>query len=343
MKHRALFFSFICLGIVFGLASQARPASADLVAKLPQVMEPFYMTIVNGRLYIVEGSASVQMYDLGAKGAAFVKAFGRQGQGPGEFNFIYLVRVLGDHLDVSGTNTLARFSLAGEFMDQVSVPVPFFKGAIYRLGDRYVIGNLDFGEKGTTRTIRLVDQNFKTVKEIASLTIPEGLDRINVAADFISARVAGDRVFVVTTGEESFVAVFDPKGGQIQSFKLPLKRAKMTASLKEAILKPLKDGFEPKSQWPEFEKRLYFPDRAPGLEYFDVAAGKIFARTYNYKNDLVEFVIFDLQGKELARTFLPFTGRISNGVLFCFYEGRYYYLKESDDGEGWDLNSRKVW
>ena len=35
---------------------------------------------------------------------------------------------------------------------------------------------------------------------------------------------------------------------------------------------------------------------------------------------------------------LPFTGRLSNGILFCFYQGRYFFLRENAGEEVWELH-----
>ncbi|MCK7462161.1 MAG: hypothetical protein MZU84_08895 [Sphingobacterium sp.] len=58
---------------------------------------------------------------------------------------------------------------------------------------------------------------------------------------------------------------------------------------------------------------------------------------------MVEFARFDEQGRELGRLDLPFTGRLSNGILFCFYQGRYYFLRENPDEEVWELHAVKAW
>jgi hypothetical protein len=50
-----------------------------------------------------------------------------------------------------------------------------------------------------------------------------------------------------------------------------------------------------------------------------------------------------MQGRELRRLDLPFTGRLSNGILFSFYQGRYYYLRENPDEEVWELHVEKAW
>lgn len=331
------------LAVTAALAFSAGPASAELVAKLTQVMNPFFLTIADGRMYIVENSVAAHIYTLGPQGVAFVKTFVREGQGPGEFDFIYMIRPFKDHLDIPGSHKLARFTLDGDYLSEITVTVGVFKGAVYSFGDGYVVRDIHFDEKGSTTTIRLYDRDFKLVQEIGARTAPEGLAKINVVADYFAPRVVGDQLYVIDAGRESVVGVYDRNGARQKEVRLPLKPLKMTAWLKEAIIKPLKETWTGPMRWEDFEERLFFPDQTPGLDYFEVSDDKFVTRTYKYRQDLVEFAIFDLEGRELKRLDLPFTGRLSNGILFCFYQGRYYYLRESPDEEVFELHVEKGW
>jgi len=333
----------ILLAITAVLALSAGTASAELVAKLPQVMNPYVIAISDGRIYIVEDSVSVHIFDLGPQGVTFVKTFGREGQGPGEFDYIYTVRPFKDHLDIPGSHKLARFSRDGDYQSEVAVTVGAFKGAVYRLGDGYVVRDVNFDAKGAATTIRLYDKDFKLVKEIGVRTAPEGLMKINLVSDYYAPRVAGDRLYVIDAGEDSVVTVYDRNGVRQNEMHLPLEPLKMSEALKAAVIKPLKDSWTGPTRWEDFEKRLFFPDRTPGLDHFEVLDGKFVVRTYKYRRDLVEFARFDEQGRELGRLDLPFTGRLSNGILFCFCQGRYYFLRENPDEEVWELHAVKAW
>jgi hypothetical protein len=335
--------SFLRLAIVAALGLSALTASAELVAKLPQVMNPFFLAIADGRMYIVENDVAVHIYTLGPKGVSFVKTFGREGQGPGEFDFIYAVRPFKDHLDIPGSNKLALFSLDGDYISEVAVTVGAFKGAVYRLGDGYVIRDVNFDQKGAAMTIRLYDKDFKLVKEIGSRTEPSNIMKINLVAGYYAPRVFGDRLFVIDAARESVVTVYDRNGVRQKEIRLPLEPIKMTAALREAVIKPIKDGWTGPMSWADYEKRLFFPDETPGLDYFEVLDGKFVARTWRYRQDKVEFALFDGEGRELKRLDLPFTGRLSNGVLFCFYQGRYFYLRENPEEEVWELHAEKAW
>jgi hypothetical protein len=339
IRCRFLWF-FLAMGFLFPPIS----ISGELAAKLPQVISPYYLTTAEGRIYIVENDSTAHLYSLGSNNeVAYVKTFGREGQGPGEFNFMYRIRVLDDHLDVSGLNKLARFSLDGEYIDEVKVTVDMFKGGIYRIGNNYVIRILQFSPIETMQIINLYDKDFKLIKEIGSHKEPRGFDKINLVSDVFSPRATDDKIFVIFSGKESIVTVYDQNGNQQEEILLPLEPIKLTKDLKEAIVKPLREDPQLRDGWSSFEKRIYFPDKTPGLDYFDIVDGKFIARTYKYKQDSVEFVVIDQQVQELQRIFLPYTGRLSRGILFCFYQDCYYYLLENIEEETWELHCEKVW
>ena len=343
MKDRKRLCRAARLLFVLSIAFPARPAAAELLAQLPQVMKPFFMTIAAGRLYISEESSTAHIYTMGANGVTFIKTFGREGQGPGEFDFIYHIRAGASHLDIPGFNKLARFSLDGDYLDELKVPVDVFKGGIYRINGNFLVRSVQFDPANITTTIRLYDKDFKVIKEIGSRKDPVGLEKLNLVSAYYSARAVGDQIYAIDSGRESIVTVYDRNGILQKEIRLPLEPAKMTAALKEAILKPLKEDPELRGRWDAYEKRLYFPDSTPGLDYFEVVDGKFVTRTYAYRNGLVEFAVFDLEGRELLRKFLPHTGRLSNGILFCFFQGRFFYLLYNIEEDIWELRSEKVW
>ncbi|MFC2141454.1 6-bladed beta-propeller [Acidobacteriota bacterium] len=343
MKILQSMFRLSWLFIAMGLLFLAKPVAAELVAKMPQVMNPFFLTMAYGRIYIVENSSTANLYTIGSKEVAFVKTIGREGQGPGEFGFMYRIRVLEDHLDISGNHKLARFSLDGEYIDQVKVPISMFKGGIYQIGENYLAGDLQFSAKETTRTIRLYDKDFKLIREVGSHKVSMGLEKLNLVSEVFSSRVVGDQILIIASGEKSIVTIYDMNGIQQEEIHLPLEPIKITAKMKEFFIQPLKEDPVIKDSWNMIEKRIYFPDKTPGLDYFEVVDGKFIARTYKYRQNSVEFVVSDQQGRELQRMFLHNTGRLSNGILFCFYQGHFYYLLENIEEEAWELHSEKVW
>ncbi len=343
MKFRvSVRFACFALLVLVVLALSAASAAAELVAKLPQVMNPFYVTIAEGRLFVVEDSSTAHIYELGDRGVTFIKTIGREGQGPGEFDFMYTIRIREGKLDATASHKIVRYTLDGEYLDEIKVPVPFFKGGIDRVGKNFLAGDYDYNGPKTFKTIRLYDQYFKLIKVIGAWESPLPFGKLNPASDYQTFRAAGDRMYIVETARETKVTVRDTEGNILQEIGLPLEAPRMMPALKEAILKPMRDDTDRRMSWSEFEKMLVFSDYAPGLDWFDVADGMLIARTYRYKGDEVEFAFFDLNGKEIKRMFLPFTGRNSNGIPFCVHQGRFYYLKMNEADDTYELHALKV-
>ena len=246
-------------------------------------------------------------------------------------------------MEIPTEGKFARFTLDGNLLDEIKLSIRVFKNTIYRVGENYVARDFQFDDKETTTTIRLYDKGLKLIRELGVHKEPGGASKINLAAEYYSPRVLGEAIYLVESGEETIVTVFDRNGVRQREMRLKLPPVEMTAALKEAIIKPIKEEPDMKSRWAAFASRLAFPDQTPGLDYFNIVDDKFVARTYKYRDYDVEFVIFDRQGREWKRQFLPYTGRLNNGCLFSFNQGRFYYLKENLDAEAWELHSEKVW
>ena len=332
-----------CLVVVLGAAGGAITLKAEKIARLPQVMRPNFIVLTDQRVYVVEESSKIHLFTRSPKGIVFEKTFGREGEGPGDFGYIHQIRPLKDHLEIPTEGKFARYTLDGKLIDEIKLPFRVFKNWIFRVGENYVAKDWRFDNRETATTISLYDKDLKLVRELGMHTEAGGVSKINLVAEHYSARIAGEKIFLVESGKETIVKIYDRDGLQEKEVHLPLPPVKVTDALKEAIIKPIREEPDMKPRWAAFEQRLAFPDYTPGLDYFTVEEGKILARTYKYRGDRVEFVVCDLQGKELRRVFLPYTGRLNHGCLFCFSQGRFYYLHENLDEEVWELHSEKAW
>ncbi len=332
-----------CLAIVLAAAGGVMPLTGEKIAALPQVMRPNYLAFTDQRIYVVEDSSKIHIFRRGPEGVVFERTFGEEGEGPGEFGYIHQIRPLAGHLEIPTEGKFARYTLDGKLIDEVKLPFRVFKNWIFRVGGNYVAKDWRFDNKETVATISLYDKDLKRIRELGTHTDAGGVSKINLVAEHYSARVFGEKIFLVESGKETIVRVHDRDGALEKEVRLPLPPVKVTSALREAIIRPIREQPDMKSRWTAFEPRIAFPDHTPGLDYFDVVDGKFITRTYQYREDSVEFVIFDLQGRELKRLFLPHTGRLANGRTFCFFQGRYYHLRENLDEETWELHAEKAW
>ncbi len=328
------------LMLACGLLFSAGVVKAEKIATLIQVMQPNFLAITDQRIYVVEQSAKIHIYKQGLSNLVFEKTFGREGQGPGEFDFIHRLRPLKEHLEIPTLGKFACFTLDGRFINEIKLPISVFKNRIYQVGENYLARDLQIDNEGVTIIIRLYDKNFKLIRELGAQRQSGSIFKIKPVTNYYSACVSGDKIFVINSRKETAVMVYNQNGVQLGKVNLPLPPLKITTALKEVILQPFKGN---PSRWKEIEKRVMLPDQTPGLNFFEVADGKFVTRTYHYRENSVEFVIFDFQGKELKRLFLPQTNWLASGSLFFFFKGFYYYLKENLDEEAWELHKEKVW
>ena len=256
---------------------------------------------------------------------------------------MYAIRVREGKLDATASNKLVRYTLDGDYIDEMKFPAPVFKGGLDRVGDNFLVGDYEILPSSQAKTIRLYDGKFKRLRDIGVWQNSADLGKINPAMDYQTFRVAGNRMYIVETSRETKVTIRDVGGNVLKEIRLPLELLKMTAGLKESIIEALKESYGPDlSRWNMVEKRLFFSDYAPGLDWFDVVDGMFVARTYRYKGDDVEFVFFDMDGKEIKRMFLPFTGAIPTASRSAFPAGHYYYLKMNEADDTYELHAIKV-
>ncbi len=79
MKAPQFISRFSWLVITLGLLFLAKPVAGELVAKMPQVMNPFFLTMANGRIYIVENSSTAHLYTIDSNEVAFDSVIGGTG------------------------------------------------------------------------------------------------------------------------------------------------------------------------------------------------------------------------------------------------------------------------
>lgn len=312
---------------------------AETVLPLPQLNKPNFITAGEGWLCIAEESSPVHLFRIEGNSVKFAASFGREGQGPGEFNWIHRLRILEDGLEIPTKNRYYRFDFNGKLTEERKVLIPVLKNQIYKLGQVYAAKVYDWDQKHMVNTIAIYDSVFKLMKKIGKLEVKNWLSHYNPAPDLFSLTVVGDLVYICSsTARESTVETFDVHGNPLKKISLPLKSCPVTESLKEALIKPLRDMTESEEEWLEFSKRISFPDLTPGVKEIFIQEGQMICQSYRRRGELAEYAFFDLSGKELKRTLLKYFDRDPNGRMHCFHQGKLVYLVDNADQEVWELH-----
>ncbi len=317
---------------------------AETVLPLPQLNKPNFITAGEGWLCIAEGSSPVHLFRIEGDSVKLTASFGREGQGPGEFNWIHRLRILEDGLEIPTNNRYYQFDFNGKLTEERKVLIPVLKNQIYKNGQLYIAKVYDWDQKHMVNTISIFDSEIKPLKEIGKLEVKNWMSHFNPVSDLLSLTVDGNLVYVCSsTALESTVETFDVHGNSLRKIFLPLKACPVTESLKEAMIKPLHDKIESEEEWTEFSQRISFPDMTPGVKEIFIQDGQIICQSYQRRNELAEYVFFDLSGKELKRTYLKYFDRDPNGCKHCFHQGKLYYLVDNADQEVWELHIEDVY
>ena len=106
----------------------------------------------------------------------------------------------------------------------------------------------------------------------------------------------------------------------------------------ETISNDQKINFKNKSYVQSLKKKAIKPEYFPAIRTCRAANGKIYVITYLKKNKDSECFIFNLEGKQLKRTFIPLRDTSPlNTPMFGIYNHHLYQLVENFDKEQWQL------
>lgn len=317
---------------------------AETVVPLPQLNKPNFITAGEGWLCIAEESSPVHLFRIEGDSMKYTTSFGREGLGPGEFNWIHRLRILKDGLEIPSHNRYLLFDFTGKLMEEQRASIQIFKNQMYRVGQNYVVKKVTYDPKILVSTISICDTDFRQLKEIAKSEVKDWMNRLNPAPDLCSLVVDGESVYVcLSTALENTVESFDLHGNSLKKIRLPLKSCPVTESLKEELIKPLRDRIESEAEWSEYSKRISFPEKTPGVKELFIQDGQIICQSYQRQDELAEYVFFDLSGKELKRAYIQYFDRDPNGCKHCFYRGKLYYLEDNADQEVWELHIEDVY
>jgi hypothetical protein len=214
--------------------------------------DPRFVMDEGGRFYVADdGNQRIAVYD---EQGHFLRSFGRQGSGPGEFRFVRILALCKDVLSLWDMNRrrTTLFTTSGELLNTLSLlRVPqnslfelhvFADGTLLALtrlrgGDSMISGWQ--GWRGTTLTPE------GDTLAVTDTPIVESSNTINVPGGFVGVAIyyAGrarllpvpDRGIFSTTGIEPEVLIYDPYGSLRSIIRLDLPTEPVTAQDRQHV------------------------------------------------------------------------------------------------------------
>lgn len=329
----------ICLFIV--LFSLAVVLPAKKVATLAGLMRPDMISIGNNRIYITE---QVSIYIFSQDDYRLVKKFGKQGEGPREFQIApigppMIALPYEGKLFVSSLNKLSVFTKDGEFIKESKI-MPFT--VFWPFLDKFLATGTSSDDKGDpVLSVNLYNEKLEKVKELYKSDMKVGpAFSMSFPGYSFNCVPYKDRAYLAA-GKEGFVIdVFDDNGTKMYRIKKEYESLKVPEEYEKKTRKWFQTNPNYRSFWDFFKDRISFKTHCPAIREILVKDDRIYVLTYKERDGKSECIILDLKGNEKKRVFLSCPENLGMDFYpkYDIHNRKFYTLVEDIDEEVWDLH-----
>jgi hypothetical protein len=321
-------------------------AHAKKAAVLAEIKKPRDIAVDDTRLYITE-SAVVFIYSL--EDYRLIKTFGREGQGPQEFQTLPHVPIgvdaSTDKLIVSSIRKISYFTKQGEYINEVKAVNLALRLRLF--GDKF-LGWSQARDKGIIySTVNLYDSKLNKLKEIYRVEDNfQGPGRgLKIMRKPFSYHAYNGKILLPGSDDAS-IDVFDHNMNKRFTIRLNQKRRELGEDFKKKLLHYFKTSPESKNIYEPYLKPIIFPEYFPVIANFfvdDMDGGTIYAQTWKRENDANEFFTYDMKGKFKKRTMIPIRYETDiQAYPTLINKGKLYQIVEDEKTEQWELHVSKI-
>jgi len=286
----------------------------------------------NGRIYVLDYKENnVKIYDKNGK---FVKKFGKQGQGPGEFHLPRTVIITNqDEILVQNIRSSAFFSLEGDFKRSLSA-AQVRLGQINIDSDGNITSLCIIREYENPRyELKKFDSELNYLYSLGSSPLPNARrDGFNPLFPVLRWNVINRNQIVCGYMKEYELKVFDAKGNLIRKI---LKKYTPLEVTQEDVDERLQGEELP----PQLKESMVIPKyHCPFRRMIADDEGRIFVWTYERVADGEGYYydVFDAEGKYIAK--VPLKSR-----PFLFKNSKLYTVEEDEGGYQYVKRYKVTW
>jgi len=334
---RKIIFVLILVLVLFSVAIHG-----EKVAVLPEIMKPTTMSVDDTQLYVVEG-ASIYIYSL--KEFKLLKKFGREGQGPQEFQvqppFRISLDVRSDNLIVFSFLKVSYFTKTGEFIKEIKIPTLAF--SIQTFADNFLGSTIIIPDNVRFKVINMYDSKFNKLKEIYRIKddFQKPGQGMKVLTKTFSFQGSENKI-LLPGNDDATIDVFDGDMKKLFSIHLDQEKIKVDQTFKDAVIKYLKTTPGPKEQF-ELIKPIIFPEYFPTIVGFFVVDNLIYAMTMKKENNRTEFFTYDMNGKFKKRLMIPIQFETPvKPYPISIHKGKLYQIVENEEEEAWEFHMSEI-
>ncbi|MDH4219556.1 MAG: 6-bladed beta-propeller [Candidatus Aminicenantes bacterium] len=278
------------------------------------------------RTYTGEGDF-IFKFDSSGK---FVKSFGPQGQGPGEFqNPHHIALDSEDNVVIidSGRSILLKYHKDGVFIDDYGTTRGTRVSSAPRENLLVLESSLD-SENGRTvysSSLKLLNPDLEVLQVIDKLSYEMKPGKFRVTEPLLCWSTSGDNIYVANEERGYEIWVYDFNGKLVRKIRKEYRRTPVSEDYKNKILEPFPE---------DMRNMAYFPEFHPPFQSIVAAAdGKLLASTYEAGNSPGEFMfdIFNEDGVFIGRKSLNIW--VWEGHLWArMRTNKFYWLLEKESG-----------
>lgn len=304
---------------------------------------PGNMMVLADHLVITDARTNtIHVFNLAGKELA---AFGKQGQGPGEFPYIDNLQLHATDIFVSSGEKALFFTYDGKLLSEQRLST-----AINQLlkTDHGWFGS-EMTQKGPDMfsSVYRYTPDFSDKQSLAQRALPSPFaSTIEMVEHCIRIEATTDRLFAANTAEGFIFTLYTQNGEKIKKVEnKTYQKVKIGEDWKSKKIADLKSSPQIAENWNLIKNKLHFPEHFPAINDFSVSeSGSILARTYQIQNGRNLFYLLACGSSKWRKIELPdkiafFEG--SSNRHFCNNDKAVFFLVENEDGN-FDLFSQTL-
>lgn len=308
---------------------------AEKLAVFTDLMKPDRLAV--GKDYIYVGEFP-HIHVFARSDASPVKKFGKQGEGPREFNRYCIPRVIGERLLVNSSGKITYFTLEGEFIEEKRVNRQTGSSLLPVGEDRFVARGFTDVEGEQYLTVNLLDGEGKKIKELGRMHRGVRSDRILYMDQQAAYETDGERIYLML-GREFVIDVFDRDGKKLSTITREYKRPSFTEEDKRRALESFRTDPRTKPIFETIKQRIVFPDAWPAVAGIRPDGKTLYIMTFKREKDSYELFILKPDGTLVSRKMVPIQFQTPmRPYPMDMRDGRLYQLVENEDEE-WELQA----
>lgn len=309
---------------------------AEILGKLPNILDPTNITISEKEIYIVQ-DATIHVFSLPRLRP--LRKMGGEGEGPGELKVTpwlsNTIAIFPEHIIFGSIDKYIVFSKSGKILEEkrrnpLFTQVIPFQG-IQAVRKRVMDDNIQYS------TINVYNPSTGSLKELYRQKFPGGRGKVEAVPDSIHFTVFGDHIYIEQSVNGFVIATYDKNGNRVSTLSPGIKALRIKdADRSQAIEKMKQDPFINTNPggWENFQKTtdINFPANFPPIRDFVVTGEGIVVQTYRTKGDKEEYIFLNREGEIKKRLFLPASEKPSfteemmgTGVRYFAFSPTHYY------------------